>query len=273
MSFIRSLDEKQILALSNSENYKCYELLKKDMASGQVFASVRKNQLYFYYKGGCLYKFSNGKFTRDKNYANYSDKTDGLSEYEKAKKQIENRFTNSRGISKERKLLDDLNCHTFCRDRSTNVIVLDIEVNLNGSIGGGKKCDIVLYNLQSRTLMFVEGKVFSDSRVNVKCGAMPEVIEQVNTYTAAIGEQEQNIIEQYANHVRILNRLFETSYEEPLAVIKPAKLLVYETPSPLTENNRYSIEIINSSIKENNVAWFRKGEKPSIDEIWKKLCK
>lgn len=273
MSFIRRLDENQISALLNSENVEPYNLLKADISLGKVFPAVRKNQLYFYYKGGCLYKFSNGIFSRDKAYEKYSDNTAELSTYQAAKKQIENKFTNSKGISKERKLLDDLNCHTFSSNRSTNVIVLDIEVNLNGETNRGKKCDIVLYNLQSRTLMFVEGKVFADSRVNVKRGTTPEVIEQVNTYSAAICEQEQIIIEQYGNHVNIINKLFGTSYEAPLALVKPAKLLVYETPLALTENNAYSINTINSSIKEKNVAWFKRGEKPSIDEIWEKLCK
>ena len=273
MSFIRRLDEKQISALSDSKNVDLYNLLKKDISSGEVFPAVRNNQLYFYYRGGCLYKFSNGKFARDKAYAKYGDNTADILTYEPAKKQIENKFTNTKGISKERKLLDELNCHTFNRNRSTNVIVLDIEVNLNGTVGRGKKCDMVLYNLQSRALAFVEGKVFSDSRVNVKCGAVPEVIQQVQTYSDAISEQEKTIIEQYANHVNIINGLFDTAYEAPLTVIKPAKLLVYETPLSLTENNKYSINTINSSIKENNVAWFKKGEKPSIDEIWEGLCK
>lgn len=272
MSFIRRLDEKQISALSTSKNIACYQLLKTDISLGKVFPAVRKNQLYFYYKGGCLYKFSNGIFIRDKAYGKYGDDIMGLSEYELAKKQIENKFTNTKGIGKERKLLDDLNRHTFGANRS-NVVVLDIEVNLNGTIGRGKKCDMVLYNLQARTLMFVEGKVFSDSRVNVKCGATPEVIEQVKTYSASICEQEQVIIKQYGNHVNIVNKLFGTAYEMPLAVIKSAKLLVYETPLSLTQNNQYSINTINSAIKENNVVWFKHGEQPSIDEIWKKLCK
>lgn len=273
MSFIRSLDEKQISALSNGENYQLYHLLKCDVASGQVFPSVRKNELYFYYKGGCLYKLAKGKLTRDKAYAKYSDGAVEISPYEQAKKEIEKKFTNANGISKERKLLDELNRHTFGDKHKTNVIVLDIEVNLNGETGRGKKCDIVLYNLQTRTLMFVEGKVFSDSRVNVKQGATPEVIEQVNTYSAGISEQEQNIIEQYGNHVNIINRLFGTSYQVPLAVIKPAKLLVYETPTAPTGNNRYSMDTITLCLGRNNVAWLQQGEKPSIDEIWEKLCR
>lgn len=273
MSFVRGLDEKQIAALDNEKNIEIFNLLKSDIFSGEVFPAVRKNQLYFYYKGGCLYKFSNGAFTRDKAYKKYDSGTANLSDYEAAKKQIEHKFTTTKGENKERRLLDSLYRFTFGNNRVLGTVVLDIEVNLNGTIGGGKKCDLVLYNTLSRELMFVEGKVFSDSRVNVKCGFIPEVIGQVKTYSASIIEQKQVIIEQYANHVSIINRLFATNYIAPVSLVQPAKLLVYETPTKLTDNNRYSIDTINSAIGTNNAVWFKTGERPTIDKIWDCLCK
>ncbi|MDE5943365.1 MAG: hypothetical protein K2H30_04065 [Clostridia bacterium] len=121
--------------------------------------------------------------------------------------------------------------------------------------------------------MFVEGKIFSDSRVNVKCGLIPEVISQVNTYSASIAEQEQTIISQYANHIKIINNLFGTNYNLPKIVIQPAKLLVYETPEIFTANNWYSIDTITTALGANNVAWFKQEERPSTDEIWNSLCK
>ena len=273
MGFIRCIDEKQIAALYSDKNIKLFSLLKNDILSGRVFPSVRKNQLYFYYKGGCLFKYSGGVFTRDEAYKKYDSKTVGSSDYEAAKKQNENKFTNTKGINKERRLLDSLNCYTFCGHNTVGTIVLDIEVNLNGTIGGGKKCDLVLYNTQSSELMFVEGKIFSDSRVNVKFGLIPKVISQVNTYSAAIEEQKQTIISQYANHIKIINNLFGTNYNSPKNVIQPAKLLVYETPMSLTVNNRYSIDTITAALGINNIVWFKQDERPSTDEIWNSLCK
>lgn len=273
MSFLRCLDKKQIADLYSYKNIELFRLLKNDIASGLVFPAVRKNQLYFYYKGGCLFKYSNGAFTRDKAYEKYNLKIAGLGGYEAAKKQNENKFTNTKGSNKERQLLDSLNCNTFSSNNIFNTIVLDIEVNLNGTIGGGKKCDLVLYNTQSFELMFVEGKIFSDSRVKVKCGHVPEVISQVNTYSKSIAEQKQTIISQYANHIKIINNLFGTNYNVPQIVIQPAKLLVYETPVNLTENNRYSIDTITGALGTNNVALFKQNERPSTDEIWNSLCK
>lgn len=169
--------------------------------------------------------------------------------------------------------MDQLNAYTFNRNYNGQVVVLDIEANLNGDIGRGKKCDLVLLNTLTDELMFVEGKVFSDSRVNVTPPNSPEVIEQVNTYTAAISEQNQNILKQYARHIEIINDLFGTSFNAPKKLIEPAKLLVYDTPKSPTKNGDYSIEKINSELGVNNVLWVKSNENPMLDEIWNVLTK
>lgn len=271
MSFIRSLDKRQIELLQGNKNSALFNLLKKDIVAGVVFPAVRKNQIYFYYEGGNLYKFSNGKFMRDKAFEKYGG-VEGSS-YEIAKKQVENKFTNKMGSAKERRLLNVLYRHTFGNERLFDTIVLDIEVNLNGKVACGKKCDLVIYNVPSGEIMFVEGKVFSDSRVNVTRGNTPKVIEQVKEYSLAIEEQAQTIISQYANHVDIINCLFGSKYPTPKKLIQPAKLLVYETPLKRTENNFYSIDKINASLGANNVFFVKQGERPSTDEIWNSLCK
>lgn len=273
MSFIRSLDEKQISDLLSDKNANIFHLLKKDILSGEVFPAVRKNQIYFYYEGGCLYRFHNGKFTRDADYAKYGCEDKNLSPYEISKKQVEKKFTNTLHKDKERRLLNALYRHTFSGNREFDTVVLDIEVNLNGNIFCGKKCDLLIYNVPSREIMFAEGKVFFDRRLNVKRGSIPEVIEQVNAYSAAIEEQKQTIIKQYENYVAIINRLFGTAYPVPQNIIQPAKLLVYETPLNLTENNGYSMDTINTALGKNNIVWFKQDESPSINEIWNNLCK
>lgn len=273
MSFLRILNENQIVALCSDKNIELFNILKKDIIAGVVFPAVRNNQLYFYYEGGCLYKFANSKFSRDKAFEKYACKAGDLSLYETAKMQVKNKFTNINGNDKERRLLNSLYSSTFGVERRFNTIVLDIEVNLNGNMVRGKKCDLVLYNVQHGAIMFVEGKVFFDNRVNVKRGSMPEVIKQVNTYSAAIEEQAQTIIKQYANHIKIINNLFGTNYSTPKKLIRPAKLLVYETPLELTENNLYSISTITAALGTNNTVWFNQNERPSTDEIWNSLCK
>lgn len=270
--FIRNFDKVQIQKMTSGENGELFLKLKADVIHGNVFPAVRGNELYFYYRGGCLYKFAGGSFKRDKNYEKFGKGLENLSAYEKAKKEIERKFTSVRGKEKERRLLDRLNSFTFDSGYDGDTVVLDIEVNLNGEIGRGKKCDLVLFDTKARELMFVEGKVFSDKRVNVAISFTPEVIAQVKTYTAAIAEQRQNIIEQYARHIEIINGLFGTSYSSPLKLIEPAKLLVYDVPETLTANGEYSINKINLELGENNVLWVTYGN-PTLDEIRNSLTK
>lgn len=273
MSFVRCLDKKQIDALHSDKNSRIFNLLTLDIKSGMVFPAIRKNQIYFYYEGGCLYKFANGCFSRNVAYEKYACSTENLRPYDTAKKQIETKFTNAKGNDKERRLLNDLYRHTYCQDYKCKTIVLDIEVNLNGNIARGKKCDLVLYNTVTNDLMFVEGKIFSDKRVNVRHGSTPEVIRQVDTYSAAIKEQLQTIIKQYENYIAIINNLFGTNYQKPKKLVQPTKLLVYETPLNPTENNRYSIETITNMLGKANIVWLKQNERPTTDDIWNTLCK
>ena len=270
MGFIRDFSDTQIQRMIG-DNAELFERLKADVLCGAVFPAVRKNELHFYYMGGCLYKFASGRFTRDKNFEKFGvDRS--LSEYDNAKRQIEIKFTNKRGKDKERRLLAGLNKHTFDRTYGGDVVVTDIEVNLNGSVGGGKKCDLVLLNRATDEIMFVEGKVFSDSRVNVAESFTPEVISQVNTYTAALAEQRQNILQQYGRHIGIVNRLFGTSFRSPKCLIEPCKLLVYGTPTERTKNGKYTIAKINDELGASNVLWVEQNDNPPLDDIWRALA-
>jgi len=250
-----------------------FALLKADVLKGEVFPAVRVGAIDFYYMGGCLYRLKAASFLRNPDYeiAKYSKGTTGLAPYEKAKKQNENKFINVRGSATERRLLDRLYSHTFSSNRKSKVVVLDIEVCLNGNIGGRMKCDLVLLNTEKRQIMFVEGKIFSDRRVN--SSSTPKVIEQVETYTKAIAEQYEAITEHYANHIKIINELFQTEYNPQVSLIPSAKLLVYLTPTPPLHHGQKSIKTINAELGENNVVWYKQGEEPYIDEIWEALCK
>lgn len=269
--------------------------LKKDVKEGIVFPTVRKNEIHFYYAGGCLYKWNGKSFRRDSNYEKYSPKNaQELDYYSLAKEQNRIKNETAEGMSKERQLLDCLNTHTFKSDRKSKVVVLDIEIRLNGKIGGSKKCDLVLMNIENPEMpkiMFVEGKVFSDSRVNVQVGRIPEVIEQVKTYTEAVKEQSVEIVFEYINHINCINELFDTNFYPPFPgslynfnffgydlfvenhLVPNAKLLVYETPQKLNANGKYSKEIINKELGANNVMWVQSGTEPTLDEIWEALCK
>ena len=258
--------DTQINKFTNESNAKLFERLRADVLKGEVFPAVRINELHFYYKGGCLFKFAEGSFKRNKNYGKYGTEYEGLPPYERAKKENEEKYKNTSGAEAERRLLDKLYCHTFGLEKRSGVVVLDIEVNLGGQ--SVRKCDLVLLNTLTDELMFVEGKVFSDSRVNVAIPFTPEVISQVNTYTLAIESQRQNILEQYARHIEIVNELFGTSFRSPKKLIEPAKLLVYRTPQNLTKNGEYTIDKINGELGTDNVLWVMGDNHPTLEDIW-----
>ena len=269
MLFIRELNDLQTIKMTSGSNAELFEKLKADVLKGEVFPAVRKNELHFYYKGGCLYKFAEGSFKRDKNYKKYGAEFEELSPYERAKKENEEKFKNAAGYEAERQLLDRLYCHTFNPDLKSKVVVLDVEVNLSGRVV--RKCDLVLLNTHTDEIEFVEGKVFSDSRVNARPPHIPEVIEQVNTYSAAISSQKHNILEQYARHIEIINGLFGTSYKTPKKIIGRAKLLVYGVPQNPTNNGEYAIDKINTELGASNVLWVNQNEYPALDKIWADL--
>lgn len=261
------------LKLNARCNATLFVLLKSDVEAGLVFPAVRNDELHFYYKGGCLFKFVKGAFFRDANYENHSQETEGLSAYDKAKKQNENKFKKPNGDARERQLLDELYRYTFNSAHNSDVVVLDIEVNLKGDVAWGKKCDLVLLNTLTDEIMFVEGKVYDDDRVKRQLNAKkdPEVIEQVNLYSAAIADQADRIIAQYAEHVRIVNALFGTDFNAPKSLVQPAKLLVYETGTGKQVNVNWTIDKINSCLGAENVMWVEKSKKPTLDEIWQAL--
>ena len=258
------------LRLDSADNATLFALLKADVVLGNVFPAVRNDELHFYYKGGCLFKFRNGAFYRDKNYEGYSQGTEDMSTYERAKKQNENRYSKSDGEAKERQLLDELYCHTYGEHSSSQVVVLDVEVNLKDKDGHNNKCDLVLLNTQTDELMFVEGKVYDDERVRSAVGHPPKVIGQVANYTAVIAEQSEEILAQYCCYVEIVNTLFGTTYKPPQRLIKCAKLLVFKTGGGVERNVRYTIDTINEQLGADNVMWV-KDERPTLQEVWDAL--
>lgn len=272
MSFIRSFSDSKIAKLTIDQNAETFALLKEDVAKGIVFPAVRNERIDFYYLGGCLYSFG-GTFFRDKEWEKFSENTKGLSEYCKAKKQVENKFAKMHGGSAERKILNELYSQTFASNRSSAVVVLDIEISLGKVDDKSQKCDLLLLNTQTDEIMFVEGKVYSDPRVRSAVGQKIEVIDQVNAYTTVVERQSETILAQYAEHVRILNKLFGTNYNPPKKLLMPVRLLVYETGIGKEVNIRYTVETVSNVLGANNVMWVEREPvvAPSLEQIWAAL--
>ena len=87
---MRSFDTSKLDKLS-AKDAKLFARLKADVLKGEVFPAVRKYELHFYYKGGCLYRFAKGSFKRNPAYDNIE--TVEIDDYKKAKEQCKIRYS------------------------------------------------------------------------------------------------------------------------------------------------------------------------------------
>lgn|GEM_PF-1231117 len=318
MGFERSFDKVKMM--QNDPLF--ITRLMPDIIKGNVYPAVRKKEFHFYYGGGCLFKFSGSSFKRNPAYE-YHDpvnpsekkefpnvyvtqnsyrKIDGkprsfTENYETFKQQNKKKFGNfdddgTERVPCERQFLEEYYHATYAGNELPNVCVLDIEVRVNEG-GSRKKCDMVLYNKIRNEIMFVEGKLFNNSDLDLSWGKT-KVIEQVSAYTSIInyqdkatGESATNHIEAaYAKYIEIVSGIFFNSSKDPqspLRLIRDAKLLVFETPDSMdgvSEEKRAGIaEIDKSAIKtlwvpcvaNDNLSELP--EKYPLEYIWESLCK
>jgi ribonuclease J len=283
-SFHRSFNWEWHKRFLKRNELKPLKLLKSEVknGNGKIFPALRKGNINFYYFGGVLYTLTCQTIgRRNKNYKKYNDGvTNDMCEYEQRRRQNENRFSSEGGNDQERALLSALYPFTYS-DKKANVVVLDIEVRLNGKIHTGKKCDMVLLNKSKREIMFVEAKIFTDSRVRVTKDEVPPVVEQVNAYSQSIAEQRKWIPQQYIEFIQIMNQVFEIDLlkgfdsSNELTLIEPAKLLVFNTPASERRdenlNWKHSYEMIENGLGKENVMWHEGTDAPCLEQVWEKL--
>jgi hypothetical protein len=289
MSFVRSFPDRKISFL---EGEPLYKLLRDDVKKGEVFPALRKDTLDFYCGGGVLFRFDGKQFQRNPNYGGENINRrkgfvpqeiygkDFLKSYESFKRENKEHFEKNGGKSvakpNERQFLAELYKYTYKNSDFPEVCVLDIEVNFN--VGGVKKCDMLLYHSHSNELMFVEGKLFSDSRLSChKNDSEPDVIGQVKEYSGIIQGIREEIEMQYAGYLTVMSRLFfGIAWEKrPPQLISDVKLLVYDTPSDEDIMSGYSYRY-RRNLKEKvdaagiSALWIGKDEheKYTLNKIW-----
>lgn len=173
MAFIRQFNNFDFQKMAQEEIYK---FIEPEIQSGEIFPTLRDNRIDFYYNGGCIYQYKNKGFYCNPNYGKYlhgavpsltgesdyfidsfSDINFGLL-HSDLKKAIEKKFSSAEHNA-ERSYLKNIYAYTYSRQDSA-VKVLDIEVYIDGT-----KCDMVLWDSESKTLQFVEAKLYDDSRL------------------------------------------------------------------------------------------------------------
>ena len=211
--------------------------IEKDCKTQNVFFAIRDNQIDFYHKGGRLFCFDNNDFKTHSKYASVitSDGKDYLTEKELSTYKLSSNFqTNYTRIKENCSNYSGVEAagiselyHKHSYLSKSNVVVLDIEVSFESLNKSGKqdRIDVLLLNIETRTLQFVEAKHYSNSEIWSK--STPEVISQINRYETQINQRKTNILTEYIEYVKIINRVFGVSLPEPIDIVPKVTLLVF----------------------------------------------
>ena len=233
--------------------------IKNDCKSQNVFLAIRNNQIDLYHKGGRLFCFDGNGFkthlkyasvitTNEKDYLTKSELSGYrlASDFEANYQRIKENCSNYSGI--EASGVSDL-YHKNSYLSDSNVVILDIEVSFKSLNKKNKqdRIDIVLYNKEIQTLQFVEAKHYSNKEIWSK--TTPEVISQINRYESQTVERKPEILSEYSEYVRTLNRIFNITLPEPKNIENKVTLLIFgfdkdqrdgRLKKLITKNSEYS---------------------------------
>ncbi|MBR5089393.1 MAG: hypothetical protein IK093_08190 [Ruminiclostridium sp.] len=253
MSFKRTLYEEIINKLlddSTDEGRVFKTILYPMVMTGTVFMAVRDNTLDFYVGGNVLLSYRGSSFKYNPKIFGASRESKMICPDASFMKRLENDFQsvwsecyNYCSDGKEQAERKVMQAYVPVFDRKDPVIVLDREIRLNED-GDKSKCDWLLYNTQTRKLKFVEVKLSYNSCLNMHRDGTFDVMKQLDGYSAQYQKYHDNIISQYRNHVKILNRLLGTSLPEPEDMLDTkAGLAVFETERKYAHSDQLSKKV------------------------------
>lgn len=264
------------------ENLKKTDLWKKriemDCREGNVFLTIRNNQVDFYHKGGRLFSYDKSGFkthlkyaaaieSSEKNYltekelASHKLALDFISNYSRIKENCSNYSSNEAlGVSQLYKN------HSYLSE--SKVVVIDIEVSFQSLDENNKhdRIDIVLYNYSERTLQFVEAKHYSNKEI--WSTSKPKVLDQIERYEKQLQSKKQEILTEYINYVKIINAIFGVSLPEPVNIDKKITLLIFGFDDDQKNGRLKNLILSNPIYKEKKI--YPKGEIKSIalENLW-----
>ena len=178
-----------------------------------VFPAIRNDGVHFYYKGSRIFTYSSGefrthfKFLQPAGYKDYIsienvndinfkdvgflDLYDGIKDNASKYAGVE-----SQGVS-------SLYSESSFVGKHEGVVVLDVEFRFNKK----DRVDLLLYNIDKKTLMFVEAKHFTNVELWSSKDGNRKVVNQLDKYTSAIGNGEA-IIANYNHYIENIKDIF-----------------------------------------------------------------
>jgi len=211
--------------------------IEQDCKNQNVFLAIRDNRVDFYHKGGRLFTYDSSGFRTHLKYASVitSNGEDYLTEskmsdyklisdFESNYQRIKENCSNYSGI--EALGVSDL-YHKHSYLSGGNVVVLDIEISFESldKKNNQDRIDILLYNIKSKTLQFVEAKHFSNKEIWSE--ATPKVKSQISRYESQIAKNKKDILFEYAEYTKRLNSIFGKSLPVPTNIEDKVTLLIF----------------------------------------------
>lgn len=234
---------------SDIQNLKAEPLFRKcllpDILQGGskrgVFPAVRKDRMDFYHRGGKLFSYEGHTgFTTHHKYASvirsktpnqYVTETglqvvESFSEgYERIKENC-SLYSGVEAIGVSR-VYGNFSCAK--RNRSHDVVVLDIEISLRRSGEPQKlepseeprtrsdRIDLLLFDTKSGILRFFEAKDFSNKEIRATPGREPKIVKQMNRYERQLSEVRvrEEMLAGYTAQADVINKLFRPEMPLP----------------------------------------------------------
>ncbi|MFI3260465.1 MAG: hypothetical protein R3Y13_01980 [bacterium] len=280
------------------ENLKKDNLFKdkllEDITSGKknaIFPAIRSGYVSFYYKGGGLFKYDN-KFRTHYKYAFVPEDTNEFYVDELTVKEMKpvSSFVDGYNQIKERcdkYVTLEAECVSVMYQNNitskSDVILLDTEIafskdtldvdddndkNLN-------RIDILLFDKESKTLVFVEAKHFSNSELWSKEYTLPPVVNQVKNYEKVIKDNYEDILTEYTKYIEVCRDLFDLDENElpiPNNIHSKVGLLIFGFDKKQQEKIKEKLKLDGSL---DDIKFYEKGDFKATDmsTLYKKITK
>ena len=264
-----NINKEEILGkIGNQANQELIKKLKEeklfnkklldDIKKGDVFATIRKNKIDFYYYNSLLFEY-NGKFKTHSKFAFVPKKYKPTYVSNGAELgEVADFYEGYENIKERAKLYaspEAIGVYNICKAGSilsdNNYIVLDIEIafakiesdkiekkpesainqmekNSNKKIKQDR-IDMLLYSIKDRKLLFVEVKHYSNKEI--RATNTPKVVEQIERYNKVINDKYEELIRKYTNYIKNLNELFNIEISNPNEIVKNCGLIIFDFDS------------------------------------------
>lgn len=282
MVFTRYIDDASIVQSPKSEELFRDHLIH-DAKNGDVFPAIRRNSIDFYYFGSRLFEYRQ-RFKTHRKFVLLANKKDYLSEEEfptkvhpasfnRSYKDIKDACRAYAGVEAEG-ISHIYSRFSYFRTK-VPVVVLDIEISFEAlnNEGTQDRIDLLLYNLRTRTLMFVEAKHFSNKELWSRQGKPPRVTRQLTRYSHQIQTRRDEIVASYSKYVQNVNGLFDLHLPEPQACFCDCGLYILGFDRDQLKGRFKELLLDDGSLK--GVRFYSRGDPKDISAktLWDKLEK